>query len=135
VADEQVSQVSTEQLRAQGRYARQRLRLGWSPSGRAEAREAPDAPDALTSMVETAALARALELVEQASEVPDGLGGDAALGWRAGVAATAALRTAVEYQAGLLPSPPPRLRRDPASPAPVEPAGYRPTGLDWAGGR
>ncbi|WP_424644045.1 hypothetical protein [Embleya sp. AB8] len=82
-------------------------------------------------MVELAALVRALEVVETASAVPDGLTGQAALGWRAGTtAALTALRTAVEYQAALLP-PPPRPRRDPASPG--EQPGEQ-AGIDWCQG-
>jgi hypothetical protein len=80
-------------------------------------------------MVEVGALARAVELTERV-QMPPGLDGDAALGWQAGMAAAVtALRTALEHQAGLLPSPAP-----PPPAAPRDAMGYRPSGIDWSPG-
>ncbi|MFJ2561315.1 MULTISPECIES: hypothetical protein [unclassified Streptomyces] len=133
MADEETP--TTDRLRARAKYARRRLELSWRPCGRTAVREGPDE---LVSMVEVGTWARALELVERAAEVPEELDGDAALGWQAGTAAVvAALRTALDHQAGLLPPPPPpRPRRAPLPPrAPDEPLGhYYPSGIDWSQG-
>ncbi|MFH9742754.1 hypothetical protein ACH4MA_34355 [Streptomyces roseolus] len=122
----------TARLRARGRYARERLLLSWRPDGRTVVREGPEQ---LLRMVETAALAHALELVERAAEVPAGLDGEAGAGWQAaGDTIVAALRRAVEYQAGRLP---PRLppRRRPARQPDREERTDRPAGrIDWSQG-
>ncbi|MFD4020651.1 hypothetical protein [Streptomyces sindenensis] len=102
----------TRRLREQGAYARRRLLLSWNPTGHTRT---PEGPDTLASMVEVGIWARAVELLEHAAKTPPRLTGEAALGWRAGMeAAGAALRQAMESQAGSLPPPhPPRPRWTP----------------------
>ncbi|MFF9483016.1 hypothetical protein [Streptomyces sp. NPDC014733] len=124
----------TQGLRARGRRARQRLELGWKPCGRTVVEEGPAA---LVSMVEVAALALALDLVEQAAQPPEGLARTTALGWRAGAGATVeALRAALEHQAGLLPPPPPpRPRRESlplAAPEEMAEGALCVRGVDWS---
>lgn len=98
-----------------------------------------EGPATLVSMVEVSALARALELVEQAARPPEGLTRTTALGWKAGAGATVdALRAALGHQAGLLPPPPPpRPRREPLPPAMPEElaeATLYVHGIDWSEG-
>ncbi|MGW1037562.1 hypothetical protein [Streptomyces antibioticus] len=126
----------TQGLRARGRYARRRLELSWNPCGQTMVYEGPAT---LVSMVEVSALARALELVEQAARPPEGLTRTTALGWKAGAGATVdALRAALGHQAGLLPPPPPpRPRREPLPPAMPEElaeATLYVHGIDWSEG-
>ncbi|MEW1699394.1 MULTISPECIES: hypothetical protein [unclassified Streptomyces] len=119
---------TTRALRAQGRDARQRLEQAFRPSGRMNTGAGPED---LVSIVEASALAVALELVEQATRMPDGLRGRTAQGWTAGRhAALTALRQALECRAAQLPPP---AARPAAQNLPAVPQTWTPgSGLDWS---